>query len=165
MTPALNSLFAGLVLGGSIAALMVGDPAYPEIPDDSLTPGAIATTSQAEVCAFGGSLSYSQAHRQTSYQLKEWIFREYGMEPPDRTERGQWEVDHRVPLCLGGADVAANLWPQNAATYHDKDALEAPDHWGDPMVAIPRVLADHTTDPAIVAWVKSNINALGIKEN
>ena len=32
------------------------------------------------------------------------------------------------------------------------------DHWGDAMVAIPRDLAEASTDPAIVAWVKSNIN-------
>lgn len=35
---------------------------------------------------------------------------------------------------------------------------EAPDHWGDSMVAIPRDLAEASTDPAVVAWVKSNIN-------
>lgn len=31
-------------------------------------------------------------------------------------------------------------------------------HWGDPMVAIPRTLATTTKDPAIRAWAKSNIN-------
>lgn len=37
-----------------------------------------------------------------------------------------------------------------------------PDHWGDSLVAIPRDLAEASTDPAVVAWVKSNINQ---KEN
>ena len=32
------------------------------------------------------------------------------------------------------------------------------DHWGESLVAIPRTLAEASTDPAVVAWVKSNIN-------
>ena len=32
------------------------------------------------------------------------------------------------------------------------------DHWGDPLVAIPRTLAAASTDPAIRAWAKSSIN-------
>ena len=32
------------------------------------------------------------------------------------------------------------------------------DHWGDAMVAIPRDLAEASTDPAVMAWAKSNIN-------
>lgn len=35
---------------------------------------------------------------------------------------------------------------------------EAPDHWGDPLVAIPRDLAAASTDPAIRAWANSRIN-------
>ena len=31
-------------------------------------------------------------------------------------------------------------------------------HWGDPMIAIPRSLAAASTDPAIRAWAKSSIN-------
>ena len=40
---------------------------------------------------------------------------------------------------------------------------ELADHWGDAMVAIPRDLAEASTDTAVVAWVKSNINTS--KEN
>jgi hypothetical protein len=38
-----------------------------------------------------------------------------------------FEVDHRVPLCIGGADDQANLWPQlgfEHPSFHDKDRLE-----------------------------------------
>ena len=35
---------------------------------------------------------------------------------------------------------------------------ELADNWGDAMVAIPRDLAEASTDPAVVAWAKSNIN-------
>jgi hypothetical protein len=40
---------------------------------------------------------------------------------------GKFEMDHRVPLCIGGADIRENLWPQEGwehPSYHDKDFLE-----------------------------------------
>lgn len=89
------------------------------VPDDVLTPGVVATSDLAMICA----PDYSRAHRQTSYDLKEWVAREYGV---DR-HVGSWEIDHRIPLCLGGADTAANLWPQPGAgpwNFRQKDDLE-----------------------------------------
>ena len=35
---------------------------------------------------------------------------------------------------------------------------DTPDHWGDPLVAVPRDLAEKSTDPAISAWAQSSIN-------
>jgi hypothetical protein len=35
------------------------------------------------------------------------------------------EVDHRVPICLGGAETIKNLWCQPAPQYKLKDKLEA----------------------------------------
>ena len=34
------------------------------------------------------------------------------------------ELDHLVPLALGGANTAANLWPEPAPDYERKDRLE-----------------------------------------
>jgi hypothetical protein len=90
--------------------------------NDMLTPGKVASTDVNEVCQRGG-LTYSQSHRQTSEALKDWVMREYGM-----TSRKGFEIDHRVPLCLGGADEADNLWPQDYSgepNAHEKDKLEA----------------------------------------
>lgn len=116
-------LAVGLLAGTALA--VYGDPSYPEIPNDALTPGAVVSTDQREVCAVGGTETYSREHRRTPAALKAWVFREYGMEPPRGVERDNWEVDQRIPLYLGGTDEAANLWPQNAASFHRKDALEA----------------------------------------
>ena len=120
-----DRFLAGFILVGFSAALAIADPSHPEVPNDALTPGAVASTNQHEVCAFGGSETYSQRHRITPVELKGWIFREYGMQPPQGAERRDWEIDHLVPLCLGGADEAANLWPQHRSSYRRKDALEA----------------------------------------
>jgi hypothetical protein len=107
-----------------IASLFIASPAVaadlPIRPDPNLTPGAILTTEAATVCQPG----YSKSARHTSGKVKASIYREYGL---DRTV-SHFEVDHLISLELGGADVAANLWPQSYDTLpwnaHLKDKLE-----------------------------------------
>lgn len=79
--------------------------AYPLIPDPNLTPGAVASTDDQEVCGVQDGLSYSKNHR-LDHTLKNKSIRLYGIEG----FRG--EGDHRVPLSLGGADKVSNMWPQ-----------------------------------------------------
>ena len=42
---------------------------------------------------------------------------------PD-AESPYYEIDHLVPLAIGGANVAANLWPEPWAEAVQKDVLE-----------------------------------------
>ncbi len=74
-------------------------------PDPRLTPGAVATADPAVFCHAG----YSRSVRHTSGRLKRDVYRAYGI---DR-HSGHYEMDHLVPLALGGADVAENLWPED----------------------------------------------------
>lgn len=111
------------------------------LPDAKLTPGAIDTAVRGtEICSHtwragatgsppvqGGSLTYSQAARHTPDSVKDQAFKEYGLQNPH--DDGQsYEVDHLVPLSLGGRDVIANLWPQSrtASGFNawTKDRLE-----------------------------------------
>ncbi len=89
-------------------------------PDPTLTPGAVLTADVATICQPG----YSKTVRHTSGRLKAAIYREYGI---DKTS-SHFEIDHLISLELGGADVAANLWPQSYDTErwnaHSKDRLE-----------------------------------------
>jgi hypothetical protein len=105
------------------AALPVAAENLPIIADPSLTPGAVASTDSSDVCGVINGLTYSKRHRRTTAELKREIYAEYGV---DRDGR-DFEIDHRVPLCIGGADVRENLWPQEGwehPSYHDKDRLE-----------------------------------------
>jgi hypothetical protein len=66
---------------------------------------------------------YSKRHRHTTAEEKQAAYDAYHVERAGR----DFEVDHRVPLCLGGGDVEENLWPQEGSahpSYHDKDRLE-----------------------------------------
>jgi hypothetical protein len=107
-----DSILAGFVLSGICAALAIPEPSN-EIPT---VPGAIASTDFSEVCAPG----YSRNHRQDSYTLRESI------RARDHCGKDS-QVDHRVPLSLGGKDSPENLWCQPGNTtwnYKDKDKLE-----------------------------------------
>ena len=90
------------------------------LPNDVLTPGQIITTSSAEVCV----PAHARTMRHTSGKMKAHVYRRYGI---DR-HSGHFEVDHRIPLELGGADTEANLWPESYDTEpwnaHLKDLLE-----------------------------------------
>ena len=97
-----------------------------ELPDPRLTPGAVAEDGHTEtsVCGLVDGLTYSKRHRATPQALKR--------ELRDRDGAiGRGEIDHRVPLALGGADIVNNLWwqpgpdaPGVVWTYLDKDRLE-----------------------------------------
>jgi hypothetical protein len=106
------------------AALLLTFPAVagdlPIRPDPKLTPGAILTNDPATICQPG----YAKTVRHTSGKLKAQIYREYGLDKAS----SHFEIDHLISLELGGADVAANLWPESYDTApwnaHLKDALE-----------------------------------------
>lgn len=103
--------------------LAAGSAMAQDLPDPIKTSGAVASTGEAEVCGYVGGLSYSKRHRHTTPQMKRQIRWMYG-------NRRCGEVDHLVPLALGGADETRNLWcqpgPDDAVwNYRVKDRLEA----------------------------------------
>ncbi|EGD57765.1 hypothetical protein Y88_3091 [Novosphingobium nitrogenifigens DSM 19370] len=104
-------------------AVQTGPLAPGTLPDRTDTPGAIdPAVTGADICAHdwapgdppthGGDLTYSQAARHTSTRLKNDVFEEYGIPRPHDGGRS-YEVDHLVPLALGGRDVKENLWPES----------------------------------------------------
>jgi hypothetical protein len=82
------------------------DPGVPAaiIPDPTLTPGAVRTTDVADICS-----TPTRELRHWSRERDDRILTEYGLPPGPHPD---WEVDHLVPLCLGGADADSNLWPE-----------------------------------------------------
>lgn len=122
-----NGLIGGL--GGALfgGALLLANSYQPPassdntIPDPLLTPGAIASTDIQDVCSVVDGLSYSKRHRITPPELKRAVRIAYN-------QKQCGEIDHRVPLALGGADTFENLWcqpgPPTVWNYKIKDRLE-----------------------------------------
>lgn len=107
-------------------ALLTAPPAGAEptiVPDPTLTPGAVRTTNVGEIC----STPTSQL-RHWSRDRDDKIMREYGL---PTGAHPSFEVDHLIPLCLGGADSDPNLWPEPRRSIEPvfnaerKDELEA----------------------------------------
>lgn len=81
------------------------DPAHAVLPDPKLTPGDVfADATKDDVCTPG----WAREHRHVTESDRDRVYAEYG-----RTEGpGCCEVDHLVPLELGGSNDIKNLWPQ-----------------------------------------------------
>jgi hypothetical protein len=94
--------FASLTL----IALMAG-PAHAAstiVPDPTLTPGAVRTTDVSEICSHG-----TRELRHWDRERDDHIMAEYGLPAGPHPD---FEIDHLIPLGIGGADSDANLWPE-----------------------------------------------------
>ncbi len=90
------------------------------VPDPRLTPGEVAETDPAKVCVRGYAAMVRAA---MPPGLRGRVYRAYGIGREDH----RFVIDHRVPLSLGGASTAANLWPKPSSgplNSHVKDGLE-----------------------------------------
>lgn len=118
----------GVVKGvGKGALLLFAASAFaqsPMMPNPQLTPGAIRTSNAAEICA---ASFRTKPFRHTTQATKAQVYKEYNVEPNKGYCTGGCEVDHLIPLELGGLDDIKDLWPQPSQpkpAFHEKDKLE-----------------------------------------
>lgn len=96
---------------------VTSSPSLGPLPNAKLTPGVVDPAADTQlICT-----TTTAARRNTSAATKAAAYREYGAV---HKVPGDFEVDHLIPLELGGADVLANLWPEPAPSFHLKDQLE-----------------------------------------
>ena len=112
-----------LLLAALLAAL--ASPAGADttiVPDPTITPGSVRTTDVGEICSHG-----TRELRHWSRERDDRIMAEYGLSPGPHP---QYEIDHLIPLAIGGADDDANLWPEPRSSIEPqwnaerKDRLE-----------------------------------------
>lgn len=90
------------------------------LPDPACTPGAVMTKDLDVVCHRG-----TRERRHVEASVHKLAFSEYGYAFPQ--PRGAFEVDHLVPLELGGDNTIENLWAEPAKPkpgFHEKDKVE-----------------------------------------
>jgi hypothetical protein len=93
-------------------------------PDKDCTPGAVMGISKEEICN-----SSTKSRRHVTSRTKQQVFAAYGISDPQ--PKGDYEVDHFIPLELGGSNDVANLWPEPAKPapgFHEKDKVETALH-------------------------------------
>lgn len=115
-------LVSALFLSSSLS-LAAQDARFPTMPDAQLTPG--------DVCHNPDSYRYPEhiayCSRDVDTQTKKDIIAQYDRERDFQIEsmnRGDFKIDHFIPLCAGGSNERANLWPQHKSVYSITDPLE-----------------------------------------
>lgn len=89
--------------------------------DRRCSPGVSATSRRHEVCVPG----YATAHRNVSQIVKESVYDAYGIaQRAPYGQAGSFEIDHIVPLELGGSNDIRNLFPEPFPDYIAKDHME-----------------------------------------
>lgn len=97
-----------------------GRPPGLVLPDPDLSPGAVLPAGPAEICVPG----YTRKVRNVSTATKNKVYADYHI---SHHGTGEYEIDHIVPLELGGSNDISNLFPQPAEPrpgFHEKDTLE-----------------------------------------
>ena len=118
------SATAPAVANPSTAAPIVvaGIPAGVAMPNVHRTPGdSFAGVTAGQVCTTG----WASAHRHVTTAQYHEVYAAYGIRYPEPS--GTYELDHLIPLEIGGDNTNANLWPEPASPtpgYHQKDELE-----------------------------------------
>lgn len=106
-----------------LSAQMSAEDPYPSSPHESLTPGSTCKTPSEY--RYPDRIAYCA--RSVSSSHKNSIIKTY-----DRTfdykignmPRNDFKIDHYIPLCMGGSNETANLWPQHKSVYVRTDGLE-----------------------------------------
>jgi len=104
-----------------LAPAVLAQQPTPILPIPKLTPGDTFEVTAQDVCVPG----YAKKVRAVPAWLKRQAYAEYGI---TQYKTGDYEIDHLIPLSLGGSNSIRNLWPQSTKTSpwnsFVKDALE-----------------------------------------
>jgi hypothetical protein len=117
-TQNLGSLSFALLISFSLFVQSPAQTKPSNLPNPKLTPGATVKVTKDDLCGSfetDGSIPIS---------VKRKVFQLYGM----RTERSiPHNIDHLIPVSLGGSNSIENLWPQPLSgewNYNHKNKLE-----------------------------------------
>lgn len=96
---------------------------FPTGPNETMTPGE--TCQRPDAIRYPERINY--CNRDVSSGEKNAIIssydRQFGFEI-GRMQRGDFKIDHYIPLCMGGSNNIKNLWPQHKSVYVMTDPLE-----------------------------------------
>ena len=134
--------FAATVIAVGVPAL-----ALAQLPSSFQTPGNKSKANEAQVCAAG----YEASVKPMAKWQRDQALERYGKRPEDFTG----ELDHLIPLSLGGTNDPDNLWPLPANKDmgpEQKKALDAKLH---ELVCNKTIKLKDAQDSIKKDWVKA----------
>lgn len=101
----------------------IGNKKFPDGPDQRTTPG--------DLCKNSNNYRYPEhikyCERAVDPGLKAEIIANYDREfgyDIRQLPRGDFKIDHFIPLSIGGSNDVKNLWPQHRSVYKYSDTIE-----------------------------------------
>jgi hypothetical protein len=91
------------------------------LPDPRLTPGTLCTPSDPNFLEYRYAEHIPYCRRNVPTAVRDEVAKAYGIPV---AELANYEMDHFLPLSIGGNDDATNLWPQPHELALEKDKLE-----------------------------------------
>jgi hypothetical protein len=90
----------------AMLAMLIARPAFSQAiaPDPTITPGVVRTTDAFDVCEHG-----TRQLRHMTRDRSDAIMAVYGLPGGPHPA---YEIDHLIPLSIGGSDDDRNLWPE-----------------------------------------------------
>lgn len=93
-----------------------------QLPDPHCTPGSVnRSVTQADIYSTICKDGWTRTVRPPEWNT--WRFKYY-VAYPAYGASGRTELDHLIPLELGGSNDATNLWPEKPASPNPKDKVE-----------------------------------------
>ena len=110
-----------LVAVATLVAIVATVPAsaFEVRPDKNLTGGSVRTGDRDAACGHAKENRHPLPPR-----VRDEILTRYRLLPGTHPD---YEIDHLIPLCLGGADDPSNLWPQPRRSKEETWNAEAKD--------------------------------------
>ena len=107
----ITKLFMAAVLAGVLSAPAF---AFEVLPNPNLTGGSVRIDGHD----LNATCGRSKEHRSLmNHARSDEILTRYGLPPGTHPD---YEIDHLIPLCLGGGDDPSNLWPQPRRSIEPK---------------------------------------------
>jgi len=111
----------GVAINSISTSKILGDPNQGQTVQTGFPPGELCTASDPNFGGYRYKEHIAYCNRNVSEALKDQIAQNYGV---PKSDYSKYEFDHYLPLCIGGDDSIANLWPQPLDQAHQKDVLE-----------------------------------------
>lgn len=96
---------------------------FPLNPNPDMTPGE--TCQRPDTYRYPEKIAYCErdVSSSTKYAIIDRYDQEFGY-TIGQMNRGDFKIDHYIPLCMGGSNSTKNLWPQHKTVYVKTDSLE-----------------------------------------
>ena len=110
------------IIGLLFQSLLLAAGSYPDGPELINTPGTLCEKGAKR---YPENITYCE--RDVSTDLKKQIIRTYDQKfgyNIQKMPRGQFKIDHFIPLSIGGSNNESNLWPQHQSIYESTDPVE-----------------------------------------